>query len=477
MPYLAIENFAAGLDTRKSALTSAPGTLQRLVNAVITPGGEIAKRRAFIKIATLTNSFGLAATESVLYAFTRSVTLTPPVIAVPGVSLAYQSIPNTSLTLAQVDFDTFNGKIYMTAFDPAGTVGSSQVFHYYNGVLINDASGTLAKGLYIRTYRTKVYSVSGNNLFFSAINDPTIWIDPPPDPPANGAGFINLSNQDSGGELLTSLEVYYDKLAVFSSVTTQLWGVDPDPLQNALDQVLRSAGTIAPNSTQQYGSGDVLYLATSGIRSVRARDASNAAAVSDIGSPIDGLLQSLYTTRGQSYFSKAKALLEPIVGRFWMVFSNEIYVLSAFPGPKITAWSYYTVPFTIDHAVTCGGRIFLRSGDDLYVYGGNDGQQYDNCGVEIRLPYLDMGKPATNKIFAAIDATVSGSWTVKNSFDYDHPDDEETLGTFSSPTWRAQKAALAGESTHFSIRFYNNDANAALISNAAIHYALADEET
>ncbi|HXJ48012.1 MAG TPA: hypothetical protein VNF91_02475 [Candidatus Acidoferrum sp.] len=292
-----------------------------------------------------------------------------------------------------------------------------------------------------------------------------------------GQGFINLSSQDADSEELTSLEVYYDKLAIFSSEATQLWGIAADPLQNALDQILRASGTPAPLSTQQYGSGDVLYLSTSGIRSVRARDSSNAAAVSDIGSPIDSLLQGLYASQGESYFAKGIALLEPVVGRFWMILSNEIYVLSAFPGPKITAWSKYLLPFVVDYAVVCGNRIFLRSGDDLYVYGGNDGQQYDACGVEVRLPFLDMGKPATNKIFQSLDATVQGTWTVKNTFDYDNPDtNEETLGVFSSPTWRAGKAAFEGASTHFSLRFYNTDANAALLSNAAIHYALADEE-
>jgi len=299
-----------------------------------------------------------------------------------------------------------------------------------------------------------------------------------------GVGFISLSSQDADSELLTSLEVYYDKLAVFSTIATQLWGVDPDPLQYALSQILRQSGTLAPLSTQQYGSGDVLFLATSGIRSVRARDSSNAAAVSDIGSPIDGLIQQLYADKlatDPTYFGKAKALLEPIVGRFWMIFPQEIYVLSAFPGPKITAWSKYTtatnrVPFTVDYAVTCGGRIFLRSGDDLYVYGGADGTVYDDCGVEVRLPYLDMGKPATNKIFQSVDATVTGTWTIKNSFDYDNPDDQETLGVFSAPTWRAGKASFEGQSTHFSLRFYNDDSGPALLSNAAIHYALAEEE-
>ena len=64
MPYLLISDFAGGLDTRKSALTSPAGTLQRLNDCVITPGGEIAKRKAFVQVADLTGSFGLAATES-----------------------------------------------------------------------------------------------------------------------------------------------------------------------------------------------------------------------------------------------------------------------------------------------------------------------------------------------------------------------------------------------------------------------------
>jgi hypothetical protein len=470
VPTLVIDNFAAGLDTRKSALTSVPGTLQRLTNATITPGGEIAKRRAFIKVATLTGSFGLAATESTLYAFTRNTVLTPPVISVFGVSggLVYQKIPNASPTLTQTDFDTFNGLIYLACYDTNPAIlFPTNVPHYYNAV----ATGGTGKGAYIKTYGTKVYAVIGTNLSFSAVNDPSNWST------GTGAGFINLSNQDSGGEVLTSVEVYYDKLCVFSTQATQLWAVDPDPAQNALSQVLRNSGTIAPHGILQYGSGDVLYLANSGVRSVRARDSSNAAAVSDIGSPIDALLQSLYVTKGINYFSAAKALLEPTVGRFWMIFPNEIFVLSAFPGPKITAWSYYTVPFTIDKAVTCGGRIFLRSGDDLYVYGGNDGTVYDNCGVEIRLPYHDMGKPNVNKIFDGFDMTFTGAWTVKNSFAYGDPDNEETIGSFTTyPTWRGGKAEFAGQNTHFSLRFYNNDALPATISNASVHYAMAQED-
>ena len=415
MPYFLIDDFAGGLDTRKSALTSPAGTLQRLNDCVITPGGEIAKRKAFVQVADLTGSFGLAATESTLYAFNSSGTGAPS-SGVPGVGLVYQAIPNGNTY--QTDFETFDGNIYLVTAD----FGTGANHHYYNGVE-TEGSG---RGYYLRTYGTKLYAVAGKNLFFSAVGDPMNWTT------GTGAGFINLSMQDADGEALVSLEIYYDKLSVFSSEATQIWSVDTDPLQNVLDQVLRGAGTISPLGSLQYGSGDVLYLSQTGIRSIKARDASNSGAVSDIGSPIDLEIQNLYTMYGTGWFAGAKALLEPIVGRFWMIFSNQIFVLSYFPGPKITAWSRYTIPFAVDYAVTCGGHVFLRSGNALYAYGGPNGDSYDGTVGEVRLPYLDMKKPGHNKIFEALDMTVQGDWRVANSFDYNSSEAEETLGTFSA---------------------------------------------
>ena len=465
MPYLMIDDFAGGLDTRKSALTSPAGTLQRLNDCIITPGGEIAKRKAFVQVADLTGSFGLAATASSLFAFTRNVVRTPPPSGVPGVGLAYQNIPNPSAQLVQTDFETFDGGVYLVCYDPVLASGHSNP-HYFNAVLTQGSD----KGYYVRTFGTKIYSPLGKYLFFSAIGDATNWTT------GTGAGFIDLAIQDSDGENLTTLEIYYDKLGVFSSESVQIWTMDTDPLQNVFDQVLRGAGTSAPLGSLQYGSGDVLYLSQTGIRSIKARDASNSGAVSDIGSPVDFDLQSLYTSQGAGWFNSAKALLEPIVGRFWMIFPTQIYVLSYFPGPKITAWSRYNLPFWVDHAVTCNGHVFLRSGDALYAYGGADGNTYDATVGEVRLPYLDMRKPGHNKIFEALDATLTGTWTVKNSFEFNNPDAEETLGTFSSPTWRGGRASFEGDSSHFSLRFYTSGTGPATLSNAAVHYRMADDE-
>ena len=118
MTYELVENFAAGLDNRKSPLTSPGGTLTRLKNAVITPGGEIAKRRAFVQCADLTGSFGLAATSTDLYVFGRNVAPPTPAIGVPGVTLKGLLVPNSDPDLAQWDYDVFDGYIYMSAHDP-----------------------------------------------------------------------------------------------------------------------------------------------------------------------------------------------------------------------------------------------------------------------------------------------------------------------------------------------------------------------
>lgn len=441
----------------------------KLTNAAVNPGGEIEKRKAFIKVATLTGTYGLAAVGSNIYAFTRNQVLTPPSIGITdatGNILKYQKLPLTNTAVTLADYDVFDGKLYVSVLDPSGTTNATVNPHYYDGVLTQGAG----KGIYVRAYQSKVYCVQGKLVSFSAVGDPSNWTT------GTGAGFINISLQEATGEGAQALEVYYDKLVVMSRETTQIWDVDPDPSLNAISQILSSTGTLAPKSVQQYGSGDILYLTSSGIRSLKARDSSNSAAVTDIGSPVDAYVQALRAANGEDYIKAAQAILEPIVGRFWMVFPNQILVLSYFPGPKITAWSVYTTPFTINYAVTANDRIFVRSGDDLYLYGGVSGNEYDNTQVDIELPFLDIKKPAHNKEFLALDATVTGAWSVKAAFNYDQPTAEDTIATVSSSTWNKGRIPMQGYSTHVSLRFSSTHVGRAMLSNAAIHYAMADDE-
>src|SRR4029077_12077205 len=91
-----------------------------------------------------------------------------------------------------------------------------------------------------------------------------------------------------------------------------------------------------------YGSGDVLYVAPDGIRSLRARNASLAASVADVGSPLAPLLQALFRARGEPFMSQIISILQPVTGRFWVILLDRVFILSAFPGPKILGSLPYT---------------------------------------------------------------------------------------------------------------------------------------
>jgi hypothetical protein len=58
MAFFEIQNFKMGLDTRRSELTSQPGTLEVLQNAHINQGGEIEKRKAFVATPLPAGTYG-----------------------------------------------------------------------------------------------------------------------------------------------------------------------------------------------------------------------------------------------------------------------------------------------------------------------------------------------------------------------------------------------------------------------------------
>ena len=70
MAYVVVDNFSAGLDSRRTALTARPGTLQTIKNAHITRGGEIEKRKKFAEFANLpAGTFGMEAGADTIYVF------------------------------------------------------------------------------------------------------------------------------------------------------------------------------------------------------------------------------------------------------------------------------------------------------------------------------------------------------------------------------------------------------------------------
>ena len=85
-------------------------------------------------------------------------------------------------------------------------------------------------------------------------------------------------------------------------------------------------------------------------------------------------------------------------------------------------------------------------------------------------------KPGHNKLFEAIDMSIEGTWEVRISYDFNNPEAEEVVGTFSASTWNSGRAELTGYASHASLRFYNNDSGPCSLSNIALHYQVMDDE-
>jgi hypothetical protein len=473
MPYFTITDFAAGLDLRRSSLTAPPGTLRKLLNAHVTPGGEIEKRFAFVPFATVpANSKGLIELQGKLYMFIPggSATVDP---AAPWEVGTMQL--NCSSIEQILDYDFFDKKVFVIAFVDGNT---DAPVHFYDGIVVPDAQGN-----YCRTYKNKIFAVDRGLLFYSADGEPTIWDDTVDET----AGFIDLSLGDSDMSDATALEVYYDKLAILSKTATQLWVIDPDPLQTNYAQTLRQAGTVAPQSVLSYGSGDVLYAAPDGIRSLRARNASLAASVSDVGSPLDPIMQSLFRAYGEPYMSQIISILQPVTGRFWVILPDRVFILSAFPGPKITAWSQYNpsvevdgtdVQFQIVAATTHRQHVVVRDeNNNILSYGGADdtGITHDACPVEIEFPFLSGDKPATQKSYQGFDAAATGVWDLYAATSPEDETVEDYLGQIDGPTFMQGRQAIEGRSTHISLRLRSARPGPATLSNVSVHFQGAEQ--
>lgn len=467
MALIWIKEFTGGLDARRLPETSPGGTLIRAVDGHITRGGEFEQRAAFVRYADLPpgQTKGLAATSNALFVFGHASGVSVP----PGVS--YQRLPPpASQTLTEfLSFTLFQGSLFTAARFSDGLV-----YNHFNGTRVTDWPAS-PFATFVRTAQTKVYGVSGPRLHFSAVAAATQFNS------GTGHGFIDMSTQATGSETLTSIAQYQQLLAIFAPRTIQLEFIDPDPALNRLSQTLNNTGTAAPRSVVQFGDNDVFYLDASGIRSLRARESINIAFSSDTGNPVDDLVVAKLGTMTEADRARAIAVIEPRDGRLWMALRDEIYVFSYFTGSRISAWSTYRPGFTIDDMVVLDRRVFLRSGDTIYVYGGT-GETFDYTGVEAEawLPYLDANAPARQKMFTGIDAAVRGTWELRIGMDVTDQNASDRVATISETTYGAARLPGIGTGTHISPRFRlisPPTGGPAKLGSVVIHHDLdADED-
>lgn len=459
MPYMVIEDFSAGVDLRRSAVTAQGRSLRKLVNAFVNGGGEIEKRQAFVLTGTVAGSYGLRSLNNVLWVFGSG-----PHPGTLPVWVSYQQLAGASIQRIS-DTEVFNGKIYVVVQQSPGVYK-----HYYDGVLVTEAPNSAT----VIAHRSKMYAVAGNVVYFSGLDDPIHWVSGSGG--TIGAGFIQVDSVDEGSITLMGMSPYYDQLALFGKNSVQLWSMSEDPKENQLIQTLAGIGLITPLGVGRYATGDVLFLHKSGIRSVRARDSSNAASVNDLGSPIDEEIRAVvgaaYAADGTgnpapSGLIGVETVTEPGTGQFWMNIGNSIYVLSIAPSAKISAWSRHDPGFKVDYFTVNNTVLWLRAGDNLYIYGNG---LYDASVAEVITPMNPGNTPATLKMFTAMDAALEGNWTFEIGTDPSIPDTRELVATISGPSFSQQSIGLQNTGTHINVRVTNTDSARARIGNMIFHY-------
>lgn len=473
-----VREFTGGLDARRVAETSPGGTLIRAVDGHINRGGEFEQRADFVEhwTAPPNTCVGFAATPTGRVVFGH---LPTPPAGLPS-DISYQQLEHpTGEALVNVPFFTlFKGKV-----QAVGEFADGSRYMFYDGARVTDASAPpnlsgSENPTALLTFQQKVYSAAGPVLYFSAVGDSTDF----GAGAGVGDGFIDMSTHANGAENLTGVVRYYEYVAVFASRVIQIWFFDPDPALSRQSQVLNNTGTIAPRSVTQFGDGDVFYLDRDGVRSLRARDSSNSAATTDIGSPIDPLVISALETSAPGVAEKAIGLIEPRDGRFWLSIGDTIYVFSFFSSSKVSAWTQYKPGFVVDHMFVSDDRVWLRSGDKFYVYGGTgDTYQYsENVNAEAWLPYLDANAPTRSKHVNGIDAAVRGEWEVRLGMDLTNLAASDVMARITETTYNLNRIAAQGDGTHLSLRFKclapPSPSRPAVLSAAVIHHDLDAEE-
>lgn len=334
------------------------------------------------------------------------------------------------------------------------------------------ASGT-GRSLYVDWSR--VWSPAGSLWRYCKLTDATVWN---PATVGSDAGFLNVALDVGGNQNLVVAKRYQTYAALYSEEAVILYSLDTNPANFAKYLVLDNTSTDAPHSVIRYGNNDVFHKDPTGVRSLRALNASNAPFVSDVGNAIDTFVLEYMDGLTEKQRRSAIAAIEPRDGRLWLAIGNRIHVLSFFPGAKISAWSYYSPGFAVEAFAKIGKQLFVRSGDTIYLYGGNDNATYpddDELPVTVELPFLSANAPATRKGLDGFDAAFTNEWDVYALVDTNDESKTIHIGRVRNRTYGQGDITLPGQAALIALKMVCSRAGRATVSMAQIHFEKQDE--
>lgn len=482
MPALTFDRFEGGLDVRPAHALANAKILRGLTNAYISTGRSIKKRPCLELIATLeAGTVGLKTIGTKLATFygtgaainhadTRfqayrvphwtsgaaptkihfcdAFNALPYIVAEyagPVYRHHYLDDPGVWVTATAYSVGAFrrpitaNGFRYeVTAIAGTGTSGGVEpVWPTTIGATVIDNPGANQITWTCRTFaitdtncphtkpvtkrQQKMYAASGTNVRFCKTSDVRDWT------AASDAGFLAAGLQASGSDQVTALGQFGSNLAVFFSDSTQVWEVDPTPSNNALTGSIENVGTIFPKSPRAM-AGDLFFLAQNGFRSVSLLALTNNLQDQDIGTGIDALVKPAFATTDDPI-----SIYYPLLGQWWCINGATAWVYSFSRTSKLSAWSKFTFPFTIDDATVLDQELYVRTGNDVYKVSTSvtkDGVSSTPL-VDIAMYFQDAQKPGVLKMWWGVDVIGTGTPTI--SFLHDAADQTLESSTYQYP--------------------------------------------
>lgn len=464
MPVITFDEFAGGLDVRTAAALARPNILRALTNAYITTGKAIRKRPCLEKTATLeAGTVGIKAFggklntfygqgTAIVHADTRFVARrTPHVTSGAAPTKVHYCDQYNALMYAAVEFGDGTFRHHYLD-DPgawaAATVYGANVFRRpttANGfryeVTTAGTSGaseptwptvvgaTLSDGTAVWTCRTfsitdvncphtkqvtkqaqKMYAVGASNnttVRYCKTGDPRDWTT------ASDAGFIAAGLYAKGSDQVTAIGPFQKSgLAIFFGDNSQVWTVDSNPANNALVDNIEGIGTVYHRAAGPV-SRDLFFKAQNGFRSVSLVSITDNLQDNDVGSAIDKLVNAQILPTDDPL-----SMYYPKLGQFWCINGATVWVYTFSRTSKISAWSKFTLPFSIDDATVLNQELYVRTGNDVYRV--SDAVYKDGVSsiplVDVQMFFQDGKAPAVTKQFTGMKVIGEGQWTISHLF-------------------------------------------------------------
>lgn len=326
-----------------------------------------------------------------------------------------------------------------------------------------------AMGVSAFVHKERIWSPANSLWRYCKLTDPTDWTDADA---SSGAGFINVSSDSEGTERLVGACAYGTQAAVASRNNIWLYNLSTDAEEFSFAQAIENTGSLASRAMIGYGNLDVFYLDDSGIRSLKAKQLSSDAYADDVGAAIDPFLQEHLDTLTDGEVSRAVAAMEPRDRRYWLAVGNRIYVYSNFPRSEIAAWTFYEPGFSVTDFARVNKKMYCRSGDFIYAYGGLSGTETpedDELIPSVSLPFV-TGRVPVKFNLKGFDLGATGNWTVDLLVDPDNENSDISVGTCTGCTFPDGDITIPGRTTHVAVNLTGVGAGDMSICNLAIYH-------